>query len=108
MLVGEPSLSRGTPRFQLRELEAFVAVAACRSFTLASRDLRFDQSTVSRHVAQLERELHLVLLCRSADGVELTQHGEAFLPHARRMIDAAGQAADFADDLRRENTEQSA
>lgn len=86
---------------ELRELEAFVAVASRSSFTAAARDLRFDQSTVTRHVQQLERDLRLELLSRSSRRVELTEQGRQFLPYARRVLDAARRAAAFADDLSR-------
>jgi DNA-binding transcriptional LysR family regulator len=86
---------------ELRELEAFVAVASLGSFTKAAAELRFDQSTVSRHVMQLERDLRLVLLVRNSRRVELTDDGRAFLPHARRAVDAARRAAEFAQKLAR-------
>lgn len=81
---------------ELRQLESFVAVAANRSFTRAAAALRFDQSTVSRHVAQLERDLRVVLLRRSAHCVELTACGERFLPQAKEVLECARLARQAA------------
>jgi DNA-binding transcriptional LysR family regulator len=93
--------NRGSLGLELRELEAFVAVAAHGSYTRAARELRFDQSTVTRHVQHLERDLRLVLLVRSPRSVDLTDNGRQFLPHAKRVLDAARRAADLAEELRR-------
>lgn len=94
-MEAEGGVWAGTP-LELRELQAFLAVAACGSYTRAARALRFDQSTVTRHVQRLERDLRIVLFFRSSGGIELTEHGRQFLPHARRVVDAARRAAHFA------------
>jgi DNA-binding transcriptional LysR family regulator len=94
---------------ELRELESFVAVALRGSFTAAARELRFDQSTVTRHVQQLERDLRLDLFVRPSRRVELTEQGREFLPYARRVLDAARRASDFGESLtRRGRAEKSA
>jgi DNA-binding transcriptional LysR family regulator len=86
-------------QFELRDLESFVVVATERSFTAASCVLRFDQSTISRHVAQIERDLRVVLLSRSSRWVELTDAGRQVLPDVRRFLAAAKRAADLAETL---------
>ncbi|MCA1712778.1 MAG: LysR family transcriptional regulator [Actinobacteria bacterium] len=91
-----PDRAIGTVSLELRELEAFVAVAEDRSFASAARRLGYDASTVSKHVRRLERDVGLVLLTRTARHVELTAHGGRFLPHARRTANAARRAAAFA------------
>lgn len=88
------------PLMELRQLESFVAVARHGSFTRAAAELRFDQSTVSRHVGALERDLRLVLLSRSSRDVKLTPCGLAFLPMAKRVLDSAHRAEDLAGQLR--------
>ncbi|MCW2668072.1 MAG: putative LysR-family transcriptional regulator [Frankiales bacterium] len=82
---------------ELRQLESFVAVATYRSFTRAARTLAFDQSTISRHVAGLERDLGLVLLRRTNRDVALTEAGHRWLPQARRVLESARRARDLAD-----------
>lgn len=85
----------------LPEIEAFVAVARLGSFTAAAKELQFDQSTVTRHVQQLERDLHIDLLARTSRHVELTDEGRQFLPYARRVLDAVRRAGDYAKNLTR-------
>lgn len=82
---------------ELRQLESFVAVATYRSFTRAASTLAFDQSTVSRHVSGLERDLGLVLLRRTNRDVVLTDAGRRMLPQARRVLESARRARDLAD-----------
>ena len=68
------------------------------SFSEAASALNISQPAVSLHVQRLERELGARLLDRGGSRVHLTQHGEAFLKHARR-IDAA--EADMREDIAR-------
>lgn len=84
---------------ELRELEAFVVVATHGSYTRAARVLRFDQSTVSRHVQQLERDIGITLLVRNSRTVQLTDAGRQWLPQAKRVLDAAKRAAEQAAHL---------
>jgi LysR family hca operon transcriptional activator len=82
---------------ELRHLRYFVAVAEEGSVTLAAqRRLHTAQPSLSRQMRELEREVGAQLLIRSAQGVELTPAGEAFIEHARlalSQVEAAGNAA---------------
>ena len=49
---------------ELEQLRIFCAVAACRSFTRAAKELFVSHSTTSRAVTALERELGVPLLTR--------------------------------------------
>jgi DNA-binding transcriptional LysR family regulator len=71
-----------------RHVAAAVAVARTGSFTRAAEELFMAQSTVSRQVAALERELGRQLFVRRLRHVELTPHGRAFLPEAERLLEA--------------------
>jgi len=86
---------------ELRQLEYFVAVAGERSFTRAARRLHVVQSAVSAAITALEKDLHVVLLERSARRVQLTEAGEALLPEAHAVLDAAGAARDAVEGLSR-------
>src|SRR5260370_21439490 len=82
---------------QLRHLRYFVAVAEEGSLTVAAeRRLHTAQPSLSRQIRDLEFEVGVQLLVRSARGVELTDAGRAFLDHARLalvQVEAAIEAA---------------
>lgn len=76
----------------LRQLEYFVAVAEEGSFTRAAARVHVVQSAVSAAVKTLERELGTSLLDRNSKRVLLTDAGEALLPKAQAVLDAATEA----------------
>ena len=66
---------------------AFVKTVETGSFTKAAESLHYAQSSVSKMIADLEKEWNLVLLERDRNGVHLTTSGEQVLPFARMLID---------------------
>ena len=82
---------------ELRHLRYFVAVAEEGSLTVAAeRRLHTAQPSLSRQMRDLEFEVGVELMTRSAQGVALTAAGRAFLDHARlalAQVEAAGEAA---------------
>lgn len=82
---------------ELRHLRYFVAVAEEGSLTTAAeRRLHTAQPSLSRQIRDLEVEVGVKLLERSARGIELTAAGRTFLDHARLallQVEAAGDAA---------------
>ena len=82
---------------ELRHLRYFVAVADAGSLTVAAEQkLHTSQPSLSRQIRDLEQEVGVQLLNRSAHGIELTSAGKAFLDHARTALlqaEAAKQAA---------------
>ena len=80
----------------LRRLDVFRAVAEHRSFSAAAATLNYTQSSVSQHITNLERELGVTLLDRSARPVAVTQAGELVLRHAEELL---GRAATIERDL---------
>lgn len=68
------------------QVETFIAVVNTGSITSAARLLYITQSTVSTRIQQLEEELGMQLFLRQRGKrhVELTPHGQAFVPMAER------------------------
>lgn len=77
----------------LEAVRTFVAAAALGQFQGAADDLEVTQQAVSKRIAALEKELGVRLFTRTARGVQLTIDGQAFLPHARALLQAAERAA---------------
>src|ERR1700676_280794 len=78
---------------ELRHLRYFVAIAETGSLTTAAEQrLHTAQPSLSRQIRDLEDEVGVQLLTRSARGVELTAAGRAFLDHARLAL-AQSEAA---------------
>lgn len=73
-------------------LESFLAVAEENNFTLAAARMGLTQSTISQHIRRLEAQLGQQLFQRSTHRVALMPEGERFLPHARRILSAIGDA----------------
>lgn len=71
----------------LKQLEVFAAVVQCQSFTDAARNLYLSQSTVSGHVAAMEKELGVVLFERNGKKkTVLTAQGKKIYAHARMIL----------------------
>lgn len=89
-------------------LNQVVAVARSGSFTAAARMIGVTQSTVTKGVADLERQLGYALFHRTGRGALPTERGRQFAERAARLLDDAhellkGDAADgdaFAGTLR--------
>ena len=84
----------------LNQLLSFEAVAKTLSFTGAARRLGLPQSTVSRHIGDLEQQLQAKLFFRTKRDVQLTEEGRAFLPYAGEILQAARRGADAVQQLR--------
>src|ERR1700733_4756551 len=82
---------------ELRHLRYFVAVAEAGSLTLAAEQrLHTAQPSLSRQIRDIEHEVGVELMTRSARGIELTAAGSAFLEHARLALAQAAAATEAA------------
>lgn len=81
------------PSVSLAQIRYFVAVAEEKNVSSAAAKLRVAQPPVSRQIRALEDELGTPLFRRTPRGMTLLPSGEAFLGHARKILDAIDAAA---------------
>lgn len=81
----------------MRHLRYFVTAAEERNISRASARLRISQPAVSRQIRDLEAELGVHLFNRQANGLQLTEAGDAMLAHAR---DVLRRAADLVESMK--------
>ncbi len=65
---------------------AFVKTVEKGSFTKAAEELNYAQSSISKMVADIEKECGMTLLERSKSGVCLTSAGEQIMPFIRKAL----------------------
>lgn len=73
----------------LNYMRLFVEVARTRSFRRAAEALDMPNSTLSRHIAELEKAIGLRLLHRSTRKVELTEAGEVYFKRCQSIVEEA-------------------
>jgi DNA-binding transcriptional LysR family regulator len=78
----------------LETVRTFVAVADAGQFQVAAAELSITQQAASKRVATLEAGLGARLFTRTPRGASLTIDGQAFLPHARELLESEARAAD--------------
>ena len=70
----------------LDQLETFLVLARCGSFTRAATELHLSQPAVSRHIQKLEQELGVPLLTRRRGRIELSEAGERVRSYAEDVV----------------------
>jgi DNA-binding transcriptional LysR family regulator len=83
-----------------RRLRYFVAVAEEQHFSRAAERLGISQPPLSEHIQVLERELGVALFHRTTRSVTLTEDGQNFLPHARRILSDIDRCGEVIRDAR--------
>lgn len=72
-----------------RNMHIFVEVATAGGFRAAAIKLDMPNSTLSRRIAELEKELGLRLLNRTTRKVELTEAGQLYFDRCKKIIEEA-------------------
>lgn len=80
---------------ELRSMRVFVFAAKYLNFSKVADNLFLSQSSVSKYVSALERELGHELFKRDTKNVTLTEFGKAFLPYASRLLEEEEAAVEF-------------
>lgn len=83
----------------IQKYMAFVKTVETGSFTKIAEELNYTQSSVSKMIADLEKEWNLVLLERDRNGVHLTASGEQILPYARMLIEDYRKLQEHVDGM---------
>ena len=78
---------------EFRHLRCFLALAEELHFGRAAARLAMTQPPLSLNIQQLEASVGAPLFVRNSRGVALTPAGQAFVPRARALLDAAAGAA---------------
>ncbi|MFG2141020.1 LysR family transcriptional regulator [Streptomyces sp. NPDC048650] len=77
----------------LTAVRTFVTAVDAGQFQEAAAHLSITPQAVSKRIAVLEKDLGVQLFSRTARGARLTIDGQAFLPHARTLLQAEERAA---------------
>ncbi|MGC4018293.1 MAG: selenium metabolism-associated LysR family transcriptional regulator [Muricomes sp.] len=88
----------------LKQLEAFVAIADEGSFSKAAKSLFLTQPTVSAHISSLEQELNVRLFVRNTKEVNLSEDGKVLYVHAKQMVSLQKQIEMVFDKTRKESS----
>jgi LysR family transcriptional activator of glutamate synthase operon len=68
-------------------LGEFAVIARLGSFSLAAEELFISQSSLSKHIITLEKELNVQLFNRTSRNVALSEAGARILPYANRVFE---------------------
>lgn len=90
--MSQPLPNKNLPMPSLRNIQAFIEVAATGSLNLAAENLNITASAVSHQIASLEHLLGKKLFSRSSKGVMLTAVGEKYLKEVSGALNMIGQA----------------
>jgi DNA-binding transcriptional LysR family regulator len=68
-------------------MKSFVAVAKAESFSAAARSQGVSGSLISRHISDLEQQLGVRLVNRTARSVSLTQQGQRYFDFSQHLLE---------------------
>ncbi len=71
----------------IQQLKYVIAIAECGSISMAAQRMFVAQSSVSKSVAELEKEMGITIFNRNNKGVYLSEDGTNFLSYARQVIE---------------------
>lgn len=81
----------------LEKIREFCVLVDYMNFGVAAEHLSMTQSTLSKHIQSLERDVGGPLFHRTTRAIELSERGSAFLSHARKLV---AEYTDATDALR--------
>lgn len=88
----------------LEYIREFVMLAECGSFSEAAERLFISQSSVSKHIRALEKELEVPLFNRTTRNMRLSEAGALYLPYARKLAALCMESEIALDDFKRRSS----
>ena len=82
-------LYKGDLNMTLQQLKYIITIAETGSITMAAERLFVAQPSLSKAVAELEKEMGISIFNRSNRGVYLSEEGTKFLSYARQVVEQA-------------------
>lgn len=82
------------------QVNYFLAAAGAGSLTQAAQELGISQPTLSEQIRKLEQSVGVALFTRAKQGLTLTEAGQRFLPHARKVARDYTAAMDSVSGIR--------
>lgn len=86
------------------QIRYFLEIEKYNSFTTAAQYLHMNQSTISRQIAELEKELGADLFIRGSRKVDLTEAGKIFLKEGAEILARIERLCDKIDQVGRGNS----
>lgn len=80
---------------QMQQLRYFLEIAKEKNISAAAKNLYLSQPSLSQQMRKLEEELEVPLLIRHSKSVSLTDAGEQFALHARRILGGVDQLSEL-------------
>lgn len=88
---------------QLQYIREFITLANYGNYLTASEELFISQSSLSKHIMALEKELGAPVFIRTTRKVQLTQLGKIFLPYAKRIAEAEREFQNELEEQRKDS-----
>jgi LysR family transcriptional regulator, transcription activator of glutamate synthase operon len=73
---------------EIKQIQYFISIVECGTFSMAAEKLYISQSSLSKQIIALEKELGFPLFDRSNRKIKLTEAGKTVLKHAIRLNEA--------------------
>ena len=77
---------------EINKLKTFVELASTLSFSKTATNLFINQSSVSKQIKSLERELNCELFIRAKRQIRMTEYAKILFPAAQKIIKLNDQA----------------
>lgn len=86
MIVSKSEFVRGHVNLNVNQLKYFLAVNENKTFLDAADEMNISQSSLSKQLSKLEKELGVELIDRSKRSASLTKAGKVFLNDAEKIL----------------------